>query len=100
MKAKSFLIVLLSLLSASFVCAQVQLDKKSTIFPVGTNSKMYSPQFGINTLTGETLIVWLNWDSPDTKDAIVARIVNAKGKTVGQGNQILKLKISFTAPEK
>ncbi len=77
MKTKIFLLALFSLLTGTFLSAQVQLDKKSTIFPGGTNSKMWAPGFAVNTRTGDTLIMW----SPYLGDnSIRGLIVNKKGK--------------------
>ncbi len=88
---RKLLVISFLLLTAAIAAAQVQLEKKSNILPAQKNFKVLVPQFEFNTQTGDTLIVWIDWGSPNRKDKIVGRIVNASGKTVGKPFTIVTL---------
>ncbi len=74
------------LLTATISSAQVKLDHESLIFSEQSQRYInpWSAGYAQNTKTGETLIIWYEWNSDATNPALVGRIVDAEGQAVGK----------------
>lgn len=93
MKRHVVLVGILLLFTASLSIAQVALVRKSIIRPEQAHRLInpWTGEYAQNTHTGETLIMWYEYESNPTcqlcakvNTTLVARIVDGQGKTVGK----------------